>query len=108
MSEENKENPPRKHTLDKILMGAVIGGAIGSVIGATIAPKSGKETRKEIVAAVKSTGKGSKRFFQKLKEMFSFKKNKQVSQSPQEHHSHASIKKIPNEDSADATREKKL
>ena len=72
-------------------MGAVIGGAIGSVLGASLAPKKGKETRQEIVDAVKNTGKTSKKLFHKIKDFFSFKKKKeQVAHS---------IKKIPNENS---------
>lgn len=85
-------------------MGAVIGGAIGSVVGATIAPKKGKETRKEIIQAVKNTGKGSKRFFQKLKTLFSFWKKKPDSDqknSSQPQHKHNQIKKIPNEEIAE-------
>lgn len=92
--EENKKSSKRD-TLDKIFMGAVIGGAIGSVLGASIAPKKGKETRKEIVEAVKNTGKNSKKLFYKLKEFFSFKKKKN------EPHTHSSIKKIPNEDAVE-------
>lgn len=107
MDQDNKK-PNEKHTLDKIFMGAVIGGAIGSVIGASIAPKKGKETRHEIVEAVKNTGKGSKKLFQKLKEFFSFKKKKnEVLMSHADTDSrHSSIKKIPNEEVAQT--EKKL
>lgn len=101
-NEENK-NPPKKDTLDKIFMGAVIGGAIGSVIGASIAPKKGKETRKEIVEAVKNTGKNSKKLFHKLKAFFSFKKKSSDSATPsrKDSHPHSSIKKIPNEDAVE-------
>ncbi|MBI5753924.1 YtxH domain-containing protein [Candidatus Peregrinibacteria bacterium] len=95
---ENNEPPKKKHALDKILMGAVIGGAIGSVIGATIAPKKGKETRKEIIETVKNTGKNSKKFFQKLKEFFSFKKKRETETG----HERSSIKKIPTEEIAKA------
>ncbi len=76
-------------------MGAVVGGAIGSVLGASIAPKKGKETRQEIVDAVKSTGKNSKKLFHKLKSFFSFKKKKDDSRQ------NSSIKKIPNEDAVE-------
>lgn len=103
-----EENSKKKHALDKIFMGAVIGGAIGSVLGASIAPKKGKETRKEIVEAVKNTGKGSKKLFQKLKEFFSFRKKKHEEPTHQASQPHASIstektgiKKIPNEDFAE-------
>lgn len=97
--EENKKNSKRD-TLDKIFMGAVIGGAIGSVLGASIAPKKGKETRREIVEAVKNTSKNSKKLFHKLKDFFSFKKknNSANSTSLKDSHTHSSIKKIPNED----------
>lgn len=103
-----EENSKKKHALDKIFMGAVIGGAIGSVLGASIAPKKGKETRREIVEAVKNTGKGAKKLFQKLKEFFSFKKKKPENPTTQSGQHHTSIptektgiKKIPNEDFAE-------
>lgn len=103
-----EENPKKKHALDKIFMGAVIGGAIGSVLGASIAPKKGKETRKEIVEAIKNTGKNSKKLFQRLKDFFSFKKKKNEEPSHQNSQPHATIptekagiRKIPNEDFAE-------
>lgn len=79
------EEKPKKRIWDKLLMGAVIGGAIGSVVGATIATKKGKE---------------SKRFFQKLKTVFSFWKKRtdgsqKKSSQPQPQHQHNQIKKIP-------------
>ncbi|OGC82343.1 MAG: hypothetical protein A2V81_02315 [Candidatus Abawacabacteria bacterium RBG_16_42_10] len=33
---------------DKFIVGTVVGGAIGSIIALMFAPKSGKETRKDI------------------------------------------------------------
>lgn len=102
MSQENNENKKSstKDTLDKIFMGAVIGGAIGSIIGASISPKKGKETRHEIIEAVKSTGKSSRKLFHKIKDVFSFKKKKAVAPQPtaEVEHRHSSIKKIPNEE----------
>jgi len=98
-NEENKDHKKRD-TLDKIFMGAVIGGAIGSVIGASIAPKKGKETRQEIVEAVKNTGKTSKKILHKIKDFFSFKKKKEEAQKAAgtETRQRSSIKKIPNEE----------
>lgn len=103
------EEKPKKRIWDKLLMGAIIGGAIGSVVGASIAPKKGKETRKEIIQAVKDTGKGSKKIFQKIKNMFSFwKKDKtnktqppgqpSIKVEPNENHKRAQLKKIPHEE----------
>lgn len=78
-------------------MGAIIGGAIGSVVGASIAPKKGKETRKDIVDAVKTTKKSGILFFEKIKKIFKFgKKN-----NDRQYRSTASsipIKKIPTEE----------
>lgn len=68
------EEKPKKRIWDKLLMGAIIGGAIGSVVGASIAPKKGKETRKEIGDMVENTKTGSRKFFKRLKAMFSFSK----------------------------------
>lgn len=103
MSQDNEENKKssKSDTLDKIFMGAVIGGAIGSVLGASIAPKKGKETRRDISDAVKNTGKGSLKLFQKIKKLLSFGKKKNVDQNSTESLSHprSSIKKIPNEES---------
>ena len=47
MVDKNKKTTGSK--LDKIIMGAVVGAAIGSVLGVSLAPKSGKETREDIV-----------------------------------------------------------
>ena len=46
-----KDKKKKKGVVDKVVMGAIIGGAIGSVVGITVAPKSGKETRKDIIDA---------------------------------------------------------
>ncbi|MFC1655734.1 YtxH domain-containing protein [Patescibacteria group bacterium] len=46
-----KKEKKKKGMVDKVVMGAIIGGAIGSVVGITVAPKSGKETRQDIIEA---------------------------------------------------------
>ncbi len=48
MNEEQKESKGLRKKMDKLLLGVVIGGAVGSILGVTLAPKSGKETRKEL------------------------------------------------------------
>lgn len=46
-----KKEKKKKSVVDKVVMGAIIGGAIGSVVGIAVAPKSGKETRQDIIDA---------------------------------------------------------
>ena len=84
MSDKDEKKKKRK-ILDKILMGAVIGGAIGSVVGATIAPKKGKETRKNVVEAVKHTKKSGSRLFKIFKKFIFKKREGKDKKIPHEH-----------------------
>ncbi len=46
---------------DKFIVGTIVGGAVGSILAVMFAPKSGKETRQQIVnSSQKLYDKGSK------------------------------------------------
>lgn len=46
---------------DKFIVGTIVGGAVGSILAIMFAPKSGKETRKQIVNSSQELySKGSK------------------------------------------------
>jgi len=55
---DTPDNPEKKSTVDKIIMGAIIGTAIGSAISLTVAPKKGKETRADVKKLSKETAGG--------------------------------------------------
>lgn len=51
----------KRSRIDKLIKGIIIGGAIGSVVGITLAPKSGKETRRDIQKTANSFFSRSKK-----------------------------------------------
>jgi len=55
MNEKPKKGIGKK--VDKLLLGVIVGGAVGSILGLTLAPKSGKETRKNIAEKLNKSRK---------------------------------------------------
>lgn len=74
---ENKkreaEKAKKREIVKKFGLGAVVGTMIGSVTGILFAPKSGKETRKDISDTAIKTGKHLKQKGNELKEVVSKK-----------------------------------
>ena len=104
---EKSEQPKKKSTIDKLIMGAIVGGAIGSVVGMNLAPKKGKETREYLTQKGKEIGSkiqneisstqkpGSRpKFFSRLKNKFFPKKEKK---QPATLAQDVDLKKIPDE-----------
>ncbi len=58
----------RKQFLQNVALGAAVGVTVGAVAGVLLAPKSGKETREDVVKAVKELPDKAKEGIETVKE----------------------------------------
>lgn len=54
-TKKEKEKKIRKETAKKVVVGTAVGTVLGAITGVLFAPKSGKETREDIVKKTKET-----------------------------------------------------
>ena len=63
-----RKQKARKQFLQNVALGAAVGVTVGAVAGVLLAPKSGKETREDVVKAVKKLPDKAKEGIETVKE----------------------------------------
>jgi gas vesicle protein len=67
-SRKKKEKAKKVKAAKKMATAATVGSAVGAIAGVLLAPKSGKETRQDIVNNVKSTSENVRNSARDIKE----------------------------------------